>query len=89
MVNDRYLHVGAIILGISSALALYLNFQGVACLIALRDIGDQTISPQRIEEMERDCFIVTNSYVYSLFGAVAGIILIVIWFAKKEKKRSA
>jgi hypothetical protein len=39
--------------------------------------------------MERDCFIVTNSYVYSLFGVVAGIIMIIVWFAKKRKADSS
>jgi heme/copper-type cytochrome/quinol oxidase subunit 2 len=52
-------------------------------------VGDQVISPQRLDEMERDCFIVTNSYVYSLFGVVAGIIMIIVWFAKKRKADSS
>ena len=87
--DDRYLHVGTIVLAISGAAAIYLNSQGVACLTALRDAGDQVISPQRLDEMERDCFIVTNSYVYSLFGVIAGIIMIIMWFAKKRKADSS
>lgn len=82
---DRYLHAGVIILVLSGAAAIYLNFEGVACLTALNE-GDEPISQQSLEELERHCFVITNSYVYSLFAVVAGSVLLVIWFAKKRKR---
>jgi hypothetical protein len=88
--DNRYLHVGVIVLAISGAAAIYLNFQGVSCLAALgRADGDSVFSQGQVEELERNCFIVTNSYVYSLFGVAAGAILIVLWIAKKRKGKDA
>jgi hypothetical protein len=34
--------------------------------------------------MERNCAIVTNSYVYSLFAAVAGVIVLAVGRFKKR-----
>ena len=31
------------------------------------------------------CFLVTNLYVYSLFGIIIGIMIIVIWYMKYKK----
>ncbi len=31
------------------------------------------------------CFLVTNLYVYSLFGIIIGIIIIVVWYIKYKK----
>lgn len=84
--TQRYLHIGIIILAMSGAAAVFLNFQGVACLTAIARADRQIYSQQTLEEMERSCFIITNSYVYSLFGVIAGAILVVIWVAKKRKK---
>jgi hypothetical protein len=36
--------------------------------------------------MERNCAIITNSYVYSIYGVIIGIILIVIGVIKSGKK---
>jgi hypothetical protein len=83
---DRYLHAGVIVLSVSGAAALYLNFQGVSCLAAIAKTGDQVRSQEDFEELRRSCFIITNSYVYSLFGVVAGVILVVVWLARKRKK---
>jgi hypothetical protein len=82
---ERYLQVGIITLGISGAAAIFLNFQGYACLSDLARIDRSVITPERLDELERNCFIITNSYVYSLFGVVIGIVLIVFWYAKKRK----
>ena len=87
MPADMYLHVGAIVLAVSGVAAIYLNFQGASCLAALgRAGGDSVFSPGQSEELERNCFIVTNSYVYSLFGVAAGAILVVLGLAKKRKR---
>ena len=87
---DRYLHVGVIVLAISGAAAIYLNFQGASCLAALgRADGNSIFSPRQAEELERNCFIVTNAYVYSLFGVGAGAILVILWLAKKRNSKRA
>jgi hypothetical protein len=38
-----------------------------------------------LEEMESNCFIITNSYVYSVYGIIMGIILIIIGVVKSRK----
>jgi hypothetical protein len=86
---QKYLHVGIIILGISGAAAIYLNFQGYSCLSDLARIDRSVITPESVDELERNCFIITNSYVYALFGVVIGIALIVFWYAKKKKSKGA
>jgi len=82
---DRYLRAGVIILALGGAAAIYVNFKGVACLTALNN-ADGAISPRSLQDMERDCFIITNSYVYSLFAVVAGSVLLAVWFVKKRKR---
>lgn len=83
---NKYLFTGTIILAASGSVATYLNFQGVACLTALNRIDDQIYSPEGRAEVERNCFIMTNSYVYSLFAVVVGLALIAIWAAKRKAK---
>lgn len=79
------MYIGAITLAASGATALYLNFQGIKCSSGLAQ-GDRTIfSADRLEEMERDCSIITNSYVYSIYGIIVGVILIAIALVKKRK----
>jgi hypothetical protein len=85
----RYLQVGIITLGISGAAAIFLNFQGYACLSDLARTDRSVITPEDVSKLERNCFIITNSYVYSLFGVVIGIVLIVFWYAKKKKSKDA
>lgn len=36
-------------------------------------------------ELVNYCFLVTNLYVYSLFGIIIGMIIIVIWYMKYKK----
>jgi len=36
-------------------------------------------------EIMRYCFLVTNLYVYSLFGIIIGMIIIVAWYIKYKK----
>ncbi len=81
----RYLYIGAIILAVSGAIAIYLNFQGFMCLSDLAQADRSVFAPEQLEEMERNCSIITNSYVYSVYGVIAGIVLVVIGFMGKRK----
>ena len=82
---SRHAYVGATILAVSGAIAIYLNFQGVKCLSDLAFVDRSVLTPGQLEEMERNCSIVTNSYVYSVYGIVAGIVLVVMGFMKRRK----
>jgi hypothetical protein len=81
----KYIYIGTIILAASGAVAIYLNFQGIKCLSDLVQIDRSVLDPERLEEMERNCFIITNSYVYSLYVVIIGITLIIIGLVKKRK----
>jgi len=48
-------------------------------------VDRSVLTPGQLEEMERNCSIVTNSYVYSVYGIVAGIVLVVMGFMKRRK----
>ena len=78
---SRYAYVGVTILAVSGAIAIYLNFQGVKCLSDLAFVDRSVLTPGQLEEMERNCSIVTNSYVYSVYG----IVLVVMGFMKRRK----
>lgn len=82
----KYLYVGAITLAASGGAAIYLNFQGVKCLSDLAQVDTSILTAEHLEEMERNCAIITNSYVYSIYGIIIGIILIVIGVIKSGKK---
>ena len=82
---SRYAYVGVTILAVSGAIAIYLNFQGVKCMSDLALVDRSVLTPGQLEEMERNCSIVTNSYVYSVYGIVAGIVLVVMGFMKRRK----
>lgn len=77
--------MGAIILAVSGAIAIYLNFQGARCLSDLALVDRSVTTSGQLQEMERNCSIVTNSYVYSVYGVVAGIVLVIAGFIKKRK----
>jgi hypothetical protein len=81
------MYIGAITLAASGAAAIYLNFQGIKCLSGLAQVDRTTtiLDTERLEEMERDCSIITNSYVYSVYAIIVGIILIAIGVVKKRK----
>jgi hypothetical protein len=81
----RYLHVGAVIIAVSGAIAIYLNFQGARCLTDIARLDRSVVPPELVEEMERNCAVLTNSYVYCLYGVVTGIVLVVIGFMKKRR----
>jgi hypothetical protein len=68
--------------------AIYLNFQSVKCLSDLVQVDRSVLTPERLE-MERNCSIITNSYVYSVYGIIVGIILVVIGLVKKRRSMHA
>ena len=40
---------------------------------------------QESYELRKYCFLVTNMYVYSLFGVIIGFILLVIWYVRYKR----
>lgn len=89
----KYYTIGSFILIISTILSIYLYFQSFNCLTELSqyynsqdeiDNQNNTIIDQTISNMQRNCFIITNSYVFSLFGVIIGIIIIIIGFWKRK-----
>ncbi len=80
------MYIGAITLAASGAVAIYLNFQGVKCLSDLVQADRSALTPERLEVMERNCSIITNSYVYSIYGIIVGVILIVIGLIKGRRR---
>lgn len=85
----RYLYIGALTLVASGAVAIYLNFQAVKCLSDVAQVDRSAITLERLEEIEENCSIITNSYVYSVYGVIIGITLIVIGLVKKRKSMHA
>jgi hypothetical protein len=43
------------------------------------------MSGRELEQATANCFVITNSYVYSLFGLVAGVILVAVWAVKRSQ----
>jgi hypothetical protein len=54
-------------------------------LSVLAQLDRSVAPPDLAEELERNCAITTNSYIYSLYGVVAGMVLVVMSFMKKRK----
>lgn len=52
----------------------------------LAQVDTSILTAEHLEEIERNCAIITNSYVYSIYGIIIGIILIVIGVIKSGKK---
>ena len=77
----------------SGVSAVYLDLEGFDCLSKLSKVQRSEVIVENLPDLERNCFIITNSYVYSLFGVIIGVILIVIWYTRyrrwpyKENKR--
>jgi hypothetical protein len=86
---SKYLYVGIIILTVSGAAAIYLNFKGVRCLSDLAQIDRSIVPPELLKDMERNCAAVTNSYVYCVYAVVAGFVLVVVGFMKKRKDNAS
>ncbi len=70
-------------LAVSGAVAIYLNFQGVKCLSDFAQIDRSIVPPELLKEMERNCAVDANSYIYSVYAVVAGIVLVVVGFMKR------
>jgi hypothetical protein len=79
----KYRYTEAIIVAVSGAISIYLNFQGYRCLSDIARLDSSVVGP-KLEKIERNCSIITNSYAYSIYGVIAGIVLVVIGFMKKK-----
>jgi hypothetical protein len=76
---------------ISAVLSLFLNFQSFNCLTKLSEYYN---SPLEIDpenkttvDLQRNCFIITNSYVFSVFGILIGVIILLVGYWKKKKNK--
>ncbi len=79
----KYMYIGAITLVASGAVAIYLNFQGARCLSDLAQVDRSAFTEENFE-IERNCSLITNSYVYSIYSLIIGVILLVIGVVKKR-----
>ncbi|CAN5843081.1 hypothetical protein BH23THE1_BH23THE1_20000 [soil metagenome] len=52
------------------------------------DTRSQEALMQQSYELRKYCFLVTNLYVYSLFGVVIGFIILVLWYLRYKKNWS-
>jgi hypothetical protein len=55
---------------------------------AAADTQSQEALMQQSYELRKYCFLVTNLYVYSLFGVAIGFIILVLWYMKYKKNWS-
>jgi hypothetical protein len=62
--QTKYLLTGIALVAAGGGLAIFLNFQGYSCLSQLAVINRSTYPPAALDELEHNCFIITNSYVY-------------------------
>jgi hypothetical protein len=78
-------------LTISAILSLFLNFQSFNCLTKLSEYykSPLEIDPQNNTtiDLQRNCFIITNSYVFSVFGIIIGVIILIVGYWKKKKNK--
>jgi hypothetical protein len=76
---------------ISAILSLFLNFQSFNCLTKLSEYYNSPIEidPQNNTtiDLQRNCFIITNSYVFSVFGIIIGVIILIVGYWKKKKNQ--
>ena len=85
LINNKFLKTGVLLVVVAGLLAVYLNIEGFNCLSKLSR-EESALLTENLQELERNCFIITNSYVYALFGVVIGIILIFIWYNRHRKR---
>jgi hypothetical protein len=83
----KYLYSGVVALAVSGTAAIYLNFEGMRCLNEM-STTENLQSQQALESASANCFVITNSYVYALFGVVVGIILLAMWVFKRNRDRN-
>jgi hypothetical protein len=76
---------------ISAILSLFLNSQSFNCLTKLSEYYNSPleIDPQNNTtiDLQRNCFIITNSYVFSVFGIIIGVIILIVGYWKKKKNK--
>lgn len=82
----RYLAAGAALLVAGGVAAVLLNIQGASCLTQLARVDRSAFPPDVLEQMEQNCFVITNSYVYSLFAAVAGAVVLGYWYFNRRRR---
>lgn len=85
LATGKYLITGLALLAAGASLAVILNVMGASCLTSLARLDGSTLQPQVVDDLERNCFIITNSYVYSLFAAAIGGIILAYWHRKKRQ----
>lgn len=80
---------------ISVIFSISLNLQSISCLTQLAqlynsgtgiDRTNNTITDPTIIDLQRNCFIITNSYVFSLFGIIIGVIIIIVGWKKTRAR---
>lgn len=91
-IGGNYIYFGLLFIALFSVLSLDLNSEGFRCLSILSQQQERrqqqenetsTSTPsQSLRELEWNCFVVTNSYVYSLFGIIIGGILVFVGYRK-------
>lgn len=85
MWENSLFYYGTFFIAIFSVLALDLNIEGFRCLSILNQEGIE-LTDSTFRGVEWNCFLVTNSYVYSLFGIGIGVILLFLWYRKGLKQ---
>lgn len=81
---SKYFIIGIVLLAVGASSAVLLNIQGASCLSQLARL-DRSFMPAGAAHLERDCFIITNSYFYSLFATVIGAAVLAYWYWKKRQ----
>jgi hypothetical protein len=81
--SSKYFIIGIVLLVAGASAAVLLNLLGASCLSQLGRLDPAVPGPAA--DLERDCFIITNSYVYSLFAALIGAVVLMYWLWKKRQ----
>jgi hypothetical protein len=82
IIKNRYLKVGLFLLIAGAVLAIYLNNEGIKCLSEISRSENISSDDTQLELLKGNCFFITNSYVYSLFGLIIGALIIGVWYFK-------
>ena len=56
--------------------------RGVNCLSEISRKENMSLENSQELEQLRTLFFITNSYFYSLFGLIIGLIIIIVWYSK-------
>ena len=80
IIKNRYLKVGLFLLIGGAVLAVYLNNEGIKCLSEISRSENIRSDDTQLDVLKGNCFFITNSYVYSLFGLIIGALIIVVWY---------